>query len=198
MKIFLSTILCFFAVNFANAQDIITKRNGEEIRGKVTMTSPSELHFIPSGQVDSSVVVLPISQLFMVKYEDGRKDVFESQNNQGFESAGTNYCSQGRADAKRYYTGYKGAGTAALLTTLFVGPVYSLIPTIAMASTPPANKNLDYPSAKQFENKEYYRCYRNEAKRIKSNKVWTNFGIGTGVLVGAVLVVTIVTLSIIY
>lgn len=198
MKIFFSIILCFSAVNFANAQDVITKRNGEEIRGTVTMTSPSELHYIPSGQQDSSIVILPVSELFMVKYEDGRKDVFETQNNQSIESASTNNCAQGRSDAKRYYTGYKGAGTAALLTTLLVGPIYSLIPTIAMATTPPSNKNLDYPSAKQFENKEYYRCYKNEAKRKKSNKVWTNFGIGTGVLVGVVLVVTIVTLSIIY
>lgn len=191
MKIFLSLILCFFAFHFAKAQDVITKRNGEEVRGKVTMISPSELHFTPTDQIDSSAVKLPISELFMVKYEDGRKDVFETQNNQSIESAGTNYCAQGKADAKKYYTRFKGAGTTTLIMSIFIGPVYALIPAIACSSTPPAKINLDYPNARQFENKEYYRCYRNEAKRKKSNKVWANYGIGSGVFSITMIAITV-------
>lgn len=86
---------------------------------------------------------------------------------------------QGRSDAKLYYTGYKGAGTGTLLTSMLLSPLVGLIPAIACSSTPPKGENLTFPRAELARNPDYVSGYTFEAKKKKSNKVWSNWGIGT-------------------
>ncbi len=95
---------------------------------------------------------------------------------------------QGQTDAKRYYNGYHGAGTGTFLTTFLVGPILGLIPAIACSSTAPSQDRLGFPNNQLAQNNNYYTGYTQEAKRIKSRKVWGNFGIATGILFGIVIV----------
>src|SRR5688572_11477193 len=77
MKKNLLTIL--FSIIFIQAafsQDIIIKRSGEEIQGKVTEISVSEIRY--SRQDNPNVtMVLPRNLVFMIRYENGTKEVFE-------------------------------------------------------------------------------------------------------------------------
>ncbi|GAB4028178.1 hypothetical protein [Spirosoma gilvum] len=46
---------------------------------------------------------------------------------------------------------------------------------------------LGFPNAQLAQNTSYYSGYTQEAKRIKSRKVWSNFGIGAGLAIAFVL-----------
>lgn len=105
-----------------------------------------------------------------------------------FTQAFTKMFQQGEDDATRYYQGYQGAGTGAFVTSLLVGPILGLIPAIACSSTAPQRRNLGFPKKQLAENNDYYQGYAQQAKRIKSRKVWTNYGIGTGILLLLVVV----------
>ncbi len=95
---------------------------------------------------------------------------------------------KGHTDAEANYKKYKGAATGTLFASL-LSPLVGLIPAIACSATAPKIENLDYPDAKLFMKKEYYDSYTSKAKKIKSGKVWKNWGIGFGVNLVAVLVI---------
>ena len=70
-------ILTLFTVVCAHAQDIIIKKNGEEIQAKVEEVGTTEVKYRKFGNEASPVYAVLKSELFMIKYEDGGKDVFE-------------------------------------------------------------------------------------------------------------------------
>ncbi|WP_254561409.1 hypothetical protein [Dyadobacter diqingensis] len=86
---------------------------------------------------------------------------------------------KGRIDAERNYRGYKGAATGTLIASL-VSPLIGLIPAIATSVSTPKIDNLGYPSEELFKKPDYNRSYTKKAKKIKSGKVWKNWGIGFG------------------
>ncbi|WP_373493239.1 hypothetical protein [Aquiflexum sp.] len=94
---------------------------------------------------------------------------------------------KGQLDASRYYKGYKGAGTGTLIASL-ISPLVGLIPAIATSSTTPQEINLGYPDPELFQQTEYYNSYTQKSKKIKQGKVWTNWAIGFGVNLVAVLI----------
>ena len=91
---------------------------------------------------------------------------------------------QGKNDAKIYYTGYKGAGTGTFFGAFLGGGILGLIPAIACSSTTPNENHLAFPNTSLARNPDYLRGYTQEAKRKKSRKVWGNYGIGLGSLLG--------------
>jgi hypothetical protein len=107
-----------------------------------------------------------------------------SLDDQGY----TKMYKKGEVDATRYYRGYTGAGTGTFVTSFLVGPLLGLIPAIACSSTTPKRRNLGLPNTQIAENNDYYQGYAQQAKRIKSKKVWTNYGIGVGILLLLVVV----------
>lgn len=96
---------------------------------------------------------------------------------------------KGQVDAENNYKKYKGASTGTLIASL-VSPLIGLIPAIACSATAPKIENLDYPDTNLFMQKEYHNGYTKKAKRIKSGKVWKNWGIGFGVNIVAVLLIS--------
>jgi len=73
-------ILLFFAtffVVFANAQDIIIKENGDEIKAKVEEVGSIEIKYKKFGNETGPTYTILKSDIFMIKYADGSKDVFE-------------------------------------------------------------------------------------------------------------------------
>ena len=101
----------------------------------------------------------------------------------------------GKADAKKYYKGYKGAATVTLLSgtcLMLVSPVAGLTSAIACSSTPPKLKYLNLPDTMMKQNEDYMAGYHRQAKKIKQRKVWTNWAIGFGInvsIVGLLLMV---------
>lgn len=73
--------LCFITLVFWNtynvsAQDILTKRNGDEIEVKVLKISDSEVEYKKWSNPNGPSYTVSKSDVFMIKYKNGEKDVF--------------------------------------------------------------------------------------------------------------------------
>jgi len=165
------------------AQDVITKKNGEDIQAKVLEVSKDEVRYRKFDNPDGPVFILPVSDLIMIRYENGTKDLFNTEANvpaDDYAEPAEDMFMKGQKDATRYYKGYKAAGTGTLILSL-LSPLVGLIPAVGCSATTPKPVNLGYPSQKLFNHPDYKNGYTVRAKRIKSGKVWTNWGIAFGV-----------------
>ncbi len=102
-----------------------------------------------------------------------------------------NYYEKGMMDAKIHYKSYKDAATITFLVSaipLFGIPI-GLTSAVLMSVVPPNTNRLHYPDQKLMENEVYNYAYKNEAQKIKTNKVWINYGLGivTGIAVLIIL-----------
>ena len=71
-------ILAMLMAGAAMAQDVITLKNGDEINGKVTKVTPTEIEYKLASNPDGPTYTKPVAEIFMVKYENGQKDVFNT------------------------------------------------------------------------------------------------------------------------
>jgi len=82
MKKLIITLLFSFVVKFLSySQDILTFKNGTETKVKVTEVTSSEVKFKKFDNIDGPLYSILKSDLFMVKYENGTKEVFSTQTN---------------------------------------------------------------------------------------------------------------------
>lgn len=72
------------------AQDIITLRNGDEIAAKVMEVGTDKIHYKKADNLSGPVYVVAKNTIFMIKYENGSKDVFEQIEATPLPAAGTN------------------------------------------------------------------------------------------------------------
>jgi len=194
------------------SQDIIYVKDGTEVKAKIIEITDEFVKYKRFEQQEGPLRSLQISEVFMVIYENGTREVFKGggkdiiQNQVPVEVAvkkenidanlsmdGMDLCFKGQQDAGRYYTGYREAATWTAAATILGGIVIGVIPAIACSSSEPQMSSLTIPNSDLFKNSSYYQCYKQEAKRIKSKKVWTNFAIGAAVDVA--VAVFIVSLS---
>lgn len=181
-KLSIALLTLAMAAN-VNAQDFITKKNGEEIKAKITEVNPSDVKYKVWDNLNGPSFTLSKSDIFLIKYENGKTEKIAAN----METNDDMYA-KGREDAKRYYTKHKAAGTGTLLTSMLVSPLLGLIPAIVCSSAEPKYDNLEFPTESLMKNTEYSRGYTEAAKKKKSGKVWQNFGIGSGIAVAAVLI----------
>lgn len=73
----LLALLCSATLQLV-AQDVITKTDGTEIQATVTQIGVNEIKYIRYGTT-APVYTLLKSDIFMIKYEDGSKDVFRKE-----------------------------------------------------------------------------------------------------------------------
>lgn len=71
------TMLSLAAINVA-AQDIIVMRNGDEVEAKVTKVGTNEVEYHKWSNQDGPVYSVAKSEVFMLKYKNVEKDVFEN------------------------------------------------------------------------------------------------------------------------
>jgi hypothetical protein len=172
-------LLIFSLVLGVNAQDIIIKKNGDEIKAKVLEITLSELKYKNFNNLEGPMISIAKSDVIFVKYENGTKDVFgedkiaNTSNPTGMDNE--KLALVGKADARRYYKGYSGAGGGTLVTGLFAGSLLALVPAIATASSAPKESNLQYPNINLVNNPSYVNAYRQEAFKIKKHKIWNNY-----------------------
>lgn len=203
-------ILVISLSNTLFSQDIIYLKDGSELKAKIIELTSEFVKYKKFEQLEGPVRNLSISDLFMIIYQDGTREVFKKENtdenqlqlpvesNNKKEDITINslfdnqeLCFKGQQDAERYYTGYRQAATWTAATTILGGAIIGLIPAIACSSSEPQMSSVTVPNSKLFENSTYYHCYKQEAKRIKSRKVWTNFGIGVAIdLAIAILIIS--------
>jgi hypothetical protein len=85
MKKFLLLVFGIMLFNLLSAQDLIIKKNGDEINGKIQEVGITEIKYKKPGNPDGPLYAVLKSEVFMVKYENGTKEVFTTEN-----SAATN------------------------------------------------------------------------------------------------------------
>ncbi|NTW32804.1 MAG: hypothetical protein HGB12_09295 [Bacteroidetes bacterium] len=190
-KIFISIFIVFIAFTHSFSQDVITKKTEENLQAKVLEIGPTEIKYKRFDNPDGPTYTILKSDVIMIRYENGSKDIFDEDqyvNNTSTINTNTNdLFVQGQLDAMKYYKGYRGAGTATLIIGL-LSPLAGLVPAIACSSTYPNGVNLMCPNSDLMKKTDYYNGYSTRAKKIKSGKVWSNWGIAFGVNLGLVLV----------
>lgn len=207
MKTKLILVVCFLlSLQFGQAQDIVTKRTGEKVEANVLEISPTEIRYKLFRNPEGPTYVVPKVDVALIQYHDNRSEVFELSDlalakanaTAGYLNVTVPVAStatsmqlynQGQSDAVIYYDGYKAAGTAVLVTSL-LSPLVALIPALGTSATPPKTHNLDAPNVQLLQQPDYASGYRKRARKIKSGRVWRNWGIGLGANILAIVLLS--------
>ena len=78
MRTFLLFILLAFVSGAAHAQDTLVRRNGDELAVKVLEITPAEVKYRRTDNPEGPIVSEWRSDIFMVRYANGSKEVFNS------------------------------------------------------------------------------------------------------------------------
>jgi hypothetical protein len=77
-KIFLLTITILFSIIAPSfSQDIITMRDGDEVKVKITEVLPDAVKYKKFDNLDGPIYTESKTNIFMIKYKNGTKDVFK-------------------------------------------------------------------------------------------------------------------------
>ena len=68
----------FVCAATASAQDVITKKNGEDIKAKVLEIDNSNVKYKLFDEPNGVTYTMPKSQILMIRYESGRNEVFNT------------------------------------------------------------------------------------------------------------------------
>lgn len=82
MKVFQRILFLFLlagSISVVSAQDIITQKNGDEIKAKVTEIGANSVKYKRFGNESGPTYTISKSEIFMIKYENGEKDIFEAE-----------------------------------------------------------------------------------------------------------------------
>lgn len=183
MKILASIILIVFTISVSTkAQDIITLKSGEEVKAHILRLYPKEVTFTLDAKPDT--LSYQRDEILKLKYNTGIVIYLNQLQRPEFTSDAMNDSLYflGTRDANTYYRGYRAAATGTLFASFFVP--WGLIPAISCSVTPPSMQNLGYQNHTLIQNPSYYKGYADKAFKIKKKKVWKNFAIGTGAVLG--------------
>lgn len=186
-KLFM-TVLVIMIASVCFSQDLITKKNGEDIQAKVIEVGQTEIKFRRLDNLDGPLFTVSKSDVLMIRYENGTKDIFTEELKKGLnvtEFSTADYFRQGQIDARKYYKRYKPAATGTLFVTTIFSGVIGIVPAAITSTTEPDEANLGYPNNELMNNPDYYNGYTQSAKKIKSSRVWMNWGIGVGINIAA-------------
>lgn len=198
MKKIIKTIffiaIIFVYSNLSYAQDMITKKTGEDISAKVLEVTTSEIKFKKSDNLEGPIFSILKSDVLIIRYKNGTKDVFNipkdgnSQTVVGEQINENDMFSKGKTDARSFYRGKNSGSGWTAATTILTSPILGLLPAALCSSSEPEDQNLLYPNSMLMKNSDYYKGYINEAYSIKKKKVWEAFGISAGAWLGLILI----------
>ncbi|EJF08552.1 hypothetical protein [Pontibacter sp. BAB1700] len=174
------------------AQDIIVKVSGEEIPARVQEIT---LHDVLYQHPDSSQGViwrLPKTEVFMVKFENGTKEVFEQHLADSLASMAQGMTPEqlyelGKADAKHYYKG-NGAMWGSAASSMVMFPI-GLAGSVVIGATAPKVKPERVSDIGLLAEQDYLRGYQEQAARKKRGKALAGVGIGAGIQIGLLILI---------
>jgi len=169
---------------FSLAQDVIILKDGSEIKAKVTEVGVDEIKYRKAES--GPIYITRKKEINSITYADGTNEVITVVKSD--KDTIPNAYMLGVSDADKYYNcnncGSFGVGASAVL----LGPMFGLIPTVMVSSTPPSSVNLVIRKKEMMNNQEYMKGYREEAYRIKKSRVWTAYGTGIAIEFAAFLI----------
>ena len=187
--------LLLFQIKLLPAQDVIIYKNGDEIKTKVIEVGQTEIKYKKYTNLNGPIFTISKSDVFMIKYENGEKEVYNSESKNKTENNITilnhedEMYMKGKDDAVVNYKGKNCGDVATLAVTVLTSPLLGLIPASIITSNEPLNENLKYPSAELMKNSSYNKGYIEQATKIKKKKVWNAFGIGSAVWLFFILII---------
>jgi len=175
-KILIALIL---ALTFGSvfSQDFIIMKSGDNIQSKILEVTTTEIKYKKFDNQTGPIYSVLKSDVQMIIYENGTKDIFKESNS----SKQTDLCMQGQKDSKQNYIGKKSGAGWTCAATICISPLIGLIPAAICASSEPLDENLNVTNTELMKDANYNRCYKEQAHKTKKRKIWTNYGIGSGV-----------------
>jgi len=79
-KIIYSIIAIVISMGMANAQDLVTKKNGEDIKAKVIEVTTNEVKYRLYDEPDGVIYTVNKSDIVMIRYESGRNEIFNQKS----------------------------------------------------------------------------------------------------------------------
>lgn len=185
LKLAVLIILCIISINI-NAQDIITKKDGTDISARVLEITISEVKYKKFDNLSGPIFTMLKSDVLMIRYENGTNDVFnEITSAEDNSIPDEEMCEKGKEDALKYYPKKNTGAGWTLAAAALTDPLLGLIPAFSCSSKVPKNYNLNYPDKELMQNADYNKCYKEQARKMKRKKIWTMFGIGSGIYAAA-------------
>jgi hypothetical protein len=115
---------CIFLSPIASlGQDILFKLDGEQVEVKVSEITPSEVKYKLTSNPDGPTYVLPKTEVYMVEYANGSKDVFGVKSKPVDEIAPPKIDSAKRSAEEKEYRSRKGGGIAGVI----IGSVFTVV-----------------------------------------------------------------------
>ncbi len=100
-NVLFTLMLIVFSISIY-AQDIITKKNGDEIKAKVQKIGTTEIEYKKIENLDGPSYTIAKSEVFIIKYENGTKDIINEINNTTVEKP-IQATDKGNKDFSRVY-----------------------------------------------------------------------------------------------
>ena len=180
-KIFFTAwaLSCMSILSFG--QDLITKKNGEDIKAKVTEVTLSEIKYKKFENLEGPIYSLLIKDVLIIRYENGSKDLFtqDTPSISNFE--------QGQLDASKFYYVPKSDESLVLTTTSLLTPLVGGIAAAIESNKEIKDENLNYLNKALINNTEYTNGYKQMAIKIRKKKIYNKFLLGTGFNLAIVL-----------
>lgn len=89
-KLLLIAMAFCFSQTCLRAQDVIILKTGDEIKSKVSEIGTTEIKYKKFDNLNGPVISILKSDVFMIKYENGTKDVFSNKNQSSENKPGAN------------------------------------------------------------------------------------------------------------
>ena len=179
----------------------ITLISGEDIQAKVLEVNKIEIVYKRSDDISGLTLTIPRSNVLIISYADGTKDLIYKQltpSSEVKETEGKNVQSnsepkpaetvklfkaelrkEGIQDSKMNYTGRRSGAVWTAATSIVFSPIAGLIPAVACASSRPRERNLNYSDTELKKDPEYKKAYENQAHKTKAVKVAAGYVIGS-------------------
>ncbi len=180
-KIFFTAWALFCMSILSFGQDLITKKNGEDIKAKVTEVTLSEIKYKKFENLDGPIYTLLHKDVLIIRYENGSKDLFtqDAPSISNFE--------QGQLDASKFYYVPKSDESLVLTTTSLLTPLVGGIAAAIESNKEIKDENLNYLNKTLINNTEYKNGYKQMAIKIRKKKILNKFLLGTGFNLAIVL-----------
>ena len=181
----------------AAASDVILLLDGQEVPGRVLLITPTELRYLPTPApgpaASADTLRLPVSEVFLVRYANGTREVFSRPADAPTVAVGNDLAPlagfapaqrrlRGQGDATRYYTG-QGAFWGSFGATLYAGPLLGLVAPAIIGAAPVKSGNLRAPQPLLLRDYDYAQGYQQQANRRKRGRAWGGYGVATGAYV---------------
>lgn len=182
----LTSIFCF-------SQDVITKSDGEEVKAKVLEVTQAEIKYKKFDNPNGPTFTILKKEVFMIRYENGSKDVFnsEKESKTSNEDVNVEMFEKGKRDAQLQYKGKNSGAIWTGAAAAFTLPILGLIPALITSNAEPQVENLGVRDQKLFKNPDYKAGYVEAAHKKKKRRVWSGFGIGSAVFVATIFILPV-------